>query len=430
MKATLVVGVAILALLLPAAARADGITANCTAGGVTAPCGSGWYTADVTVSFILPAGSSNPIGCSNQVVSSDTPGVTFSCSVSVSGSQCCRLDVTIKRDATVPTVTAVTPSRGPDVNGWYNHAVSFSAAGTASVSGIASCTSPTYSGPDSGSASVSATCTSGAGLVSAPRDFALQYDATPPTVTAAPSRPPDANGWYNHPVGIAFQATDPVSGVDSCTPTATYSGPGSNAAAVSGSCKDKAGNSASATATLEYDSTPPKIDGLAAKALRSSVGLTWKASADVDVVTIVRTRTGGKPVTLYNGSRMTTFTDRKVRSGDAYTYVVTALDQAGNAATARVKATPSGPLLAPAMLARVRGSVTLRWKAVRGASYYNVQLWLAGKKIMTTWPAGPSLRLTRLKPGRYVWFVWPGLGARQLNRYGPLVGRSTFVVTR
>ena len=79
MKARLaaVVALAAAAMLMPAAAHADGITATCSAGGVTTGCSTGWYTTDVTVGFILPAGSSNPQGCGNQAVTSDTAGTTF-----------------------------------------------------------------------------------------------------------------------------------------------------------------------------------------------------------------------------------------------------------------------------------------------------------------------------------------------------------------
>ena len=151
MKIASVAGLAALALMLPAAAHADGITANCTAAGVTAPCASGhWYTADVKVSFILPGGSSNPQGCGDEDISSDTAGLLITCTVAVSGSQCCRLDVTIKRDATPPSATAITAQRAPDANGWYNHAVGVTVSGTDATSGVASCSSVTYSGPGLG----------------------------------------------------------------------------------------------------------------------------------------------------------------------------------------------------------------------------------------------------------------------------------------
>jgi hypothetical protein len=122
-----------------------------------------------------------------------------------------------------------------------------------------------------------------------------------------------------------------------------------------------------------------------------------------------------------------------------YTYTVTATDVAGNPAVAKVAVAPSPPLIAPVQGAHVRGSVLLRWRPVKKASYYNVQLWLKGTKVWSTWPSGPSLRVPRawlftghtfqLVPGRYVWHVWPGFGRLAQHRYGPQIGTSTFVVT-
>ena len=60
------------------------------------------------------------------------------------------------------------------------------------------------------------------------------------------------------------------------------------------------------------------------------------------------------------------------------------------------------------------------------ATYYNVQLFRNGKKILTAWPKSTSFRLARtwrfdgrtqtLSPGRYRWYVWPGFGARSDSR--------------
>ena len=41
---------------------------------------------------------------------------------------------------------------------------------------------------------------------------------------ATPDRQPDANGWYNHPVGFGFAGTDATSGLADCTPV-TYEAP-------------------------------------------------------------------------------------------------------------------------------------------------------------------------------------------------------------
>jgi hypothetical protein len=494
----------LLVLLAPASADADtGITASCNG----APCSTGWYTTNVHVSFTLPGGASNPQGCGDQDVTQDTGGLTISCSVVVTGSQCCRLDVTIKRDATPPTTTAVALARAPDVGGWYNHPVGVTASGTDALSGIASCTSTTYAGPDAGAATVGGTCRDNAGNVSAPLTTTFAYDATPPSVTGTTARGADAGGWFNHPVGVAFSGTDPVSGIDSCT-SATYSGPDSGSAAVAGSCRDKAGNTADASVALKYDATPPSVTGatparapdadgwynhalgvafagadatsgiascdaptydhpdakaasvtgrctdnagnasapqtfsfqydstppslrdLLVTASDHSVALAWKASTDVAAVKILRARGSVAPVTLFSGKRVLAYTDKTALDGNRYTYTIEALDEAGNVATMKTTATPSAPLIAPRQSAHVSGGVLLRWRPTKRASYYNVQIWRDGKKVLSVWPAGTSYRTRRLAPGHYTWIVWPGFGARSRHKYGAAIGKSTFVVGR
>jgi hypothetical protein len=490
------------ALLLPAAARADGITATCTAGGVTTGCSSSWYTTDVTVAFVLPAGSSNPQGCGNQTVNSDTAGVTLTCTVAVAGTQCCRLDVTVKRDATPPTASAISAERGPDVAGWYNHPVKVSVTGTDATSGVASCTVVSYAGPDSGSASVAGSCRDNAGNTSATQTLGFKYDGTAPSITPAPSRGPDGNGWYNHPVDVAFKGSDATSGIDTCS-AGSYSGPDSGSANVGGTCRDAAGNTASASFALQYDATapavtaaaadrppdvgdwynhdvvvtftgadatsgiascdavtyskpddpsasvtgrcrdgagnvsapgsfgfkydatPPKLTDLAASASNQTVSLKWKDSKDVAHLAIQR-----GTATIYDGHAVTSFADKRVRNGTRYAYTVTATDAAGNRATAKIVAQPAAPLIAPRQEARVSGPVTLRWHAVPKASYYNVQLWRKGVKVLTTWPSVPVLRVPHLQRGRYVWHVWPGFGPRSRHHFGVLIGTSSFLVTR
>src|SRR5262249_26980235 len=146
----------------------------------------------------------------------------------------------IKYDGTAPGV-AVSFARGPDANGWYNHAVGVTASGSDNLSGISGCSSSTYGGPDVRGGSVGGSCTDVAGN-SGSKGAALNYDATPPSVTGAgAARTPDGNGWYNHPVEISFTGADTTSGVAACTKQ-TYAGPDSAGATVTGSCTDAAGN--------------------------------------------------------------------------------------------------------------------------------------------------------------------------------------------
>jgi hypothetical protein len=69
-----------------------------------------------------------------------------------------------------------------------------------------------------------------------------------------------------------------------------------------------------------------------------------------------------------------------------------------------------------------------------------VQLFRNGRKIFSTWPAGPRLRLLktwvwngrrqRLVPATYRWFVWPAYRRHGKVRYGKPLGHSDFVVAR
>ena len=84
---------------------------------------------------------------------------------------------------------------------------------------------------------------------------------------------------------------------------------------------------------------------------------------------------------------------------------------------------------------------TLAWARAKRASYYNVQLIRAGRRVLSAWPARTSFRLRRtwlykgrryrLQPGVYRWYVWPGYGRISAARYAPRpLGSSSFVVTK
>lgn len=80
----------------------------------------------------------------------------------------------------------------------------------------------------------------------------------------------------------------------------------------------------------------------------------------------------------------------------------------------------------------------LVWAAVPHATYYNVQVYRDGRKLLTLWPNHAKLRLTqrwlyqgrqfRLGRGAYTWWVWPGFGPRVKGTYGHLLGTATFAV--
>jgi hypothetical protein len=267
----------------------------------------------------------------------------------------------------------------------------------------------------------------------------IRVDRTPPQLVAlAPKRPADYNGWFNHPVGLTFQAVDATSGVASCSST-SYGGPDGLGVAIGGSCTDVAGNSGSGSFPLNYDATPPKRPSVEALPGNRRVRISWAPAPNAQAV-VMRIRKHRAPKLLYRGPNAH-FTQRKLHNGRRYRYRVILIDQAGNRSADKASAVPTASrLLRPANGQRVHGAPLLVWKRVRRASYYNAQLVRNDTKILSSWPRKPHLKLhrrwrfnghvRRLVTGHYCWYVWPGLGARSEHRYGRGLGKSCFVVVR
>jgi hypothetical protein len=426
----------LLALALAGGAGASGPVISYTIQSGTQGDG-GWWRSAVTVRVNV---STDAISTTCQIVYTLTTTGSIDCTATDGNGATVQFKLPVRIDTDPPTVSSATADRPPDGGGWYSHPVSVTFAGTDTGSGIAGCTSGSYSGPDSGSASVSGTCRDVAGNVSGAATFQLRYDTTPPTVTATPARPPDANGWYSHPVAVAFAGTDGGSGVSSCTPPATYSGPDSAQVKIDGGCVDAAGNKATAEATLQYDATPPKLSSVAVGVSSRTATLTWKEPPDATSIAVTRSPgRGGKRASLVYSGKATRFRDPNLAPGQTYRYTVAARDAAANTSTVDVKAAVPA-LYLPAAGARARAGTVLAWAPVKGASYYNVQLFHGATKVLSVWPRRPRLRLPRtwtfdgtrrrLTPGRYRWYVWPGHGPLKAAHYGRLLGGSTFVVAR
>jgi HYR domain-containing protein len=194
------------------------------------------------------------------------------------------------------------------------------------------------------------------------------------------------------------------------------------------------------------DRTPPdEVTGVAARAGDGVVVVTWKPSKASDFAGVVITRGpadgSSAPLVLYRGSA-TSFTDRGVKNGVEYRYVVTAYDKSGNAsAGAVVVALPKAALLrAPRDGARLKKAPTFRWTAWPSATYYNFQLFFGTTKVLSAWPVKNSFTLHRswryqghryrLTRGLYRWYVWPGIDARADVHYGELLGSASFTIVR
>jgi hypothetical protein len=275
---------------------------------------------------------------------------------------------------------------------------------------------------------------------------AVAADSTPPVITYAFAGTPGNDGWFRSDVTVRWYVSDPESiysaGIECLNPAPMV------ATGETRSCSaTSAGGAASITTPpVKIDKVPPTLTRAEVKKGDRFVTLSWAATGGVAAVSVSRADLAAAAAApaMYTGTG-TSYTDRSVKNGVKYSYVLKVEDVAGNAVTRTMAATPRPALYQPARDARIRrgAATTFAWEAVPKSTYYNFQLHrrVGGRwvKVLTSWPAKPWFALPRrwqgadgttttLTAGRYRWYVWPATGLRSQRRYGKLEGSSEFSV--
>jgi hypothetical protein len=302
--------------------------------------------------------------------------------------------------------------------------------------------------------------------------FKVVYDKTAPKSGGSPTAQVQASGQVDLAWPAAADALSGVAGyvvrrASGATPPAALDGgsavcapaaPGcSDVAAGNGTwsygvfARDAAGNVAligTVSNITVHDKTPPlaptklKVTRPKSrtKSKRGSVtfALHWvkPTAPDLDRIVVVlnlkRPPVGpadGK--TVYHG--LGSGAKLKLQPGQNGYVAIYAFDHSGNYSPKPVR-----KLITLASLISLRplsGSVVrttspqLTWKARNGSTYYNIQVFRNGKRLLVAWPSEPSYRIAagKLKPGTYVWFVWPAVQhTGSAPTFGKLIGRATF----
>jgi Bacterial Ig-like domain len=326
---------------------------------------------------------------------------------------------------------------------------------------FAPCTSPvTYRGLSDGAHTFRVRATDAAGNTSAASAYNWTVDTIAPN-TAISSGPAAASSSAS--ATFVFAATEQSSfscSLDGgafapCVSPQTYGGLANGTHAFRVRATDAASNidpspasygwTVNAVVPTQIDRTPPANVSKVAKLVRYRLlKLSWKPPPDADfdhVVIVVGKNPRRAPTTpVYRGAG-TSYTNSKFRNGFYHRYAITSYDRSGNASR-RVAVVVSASVLltSPRAGARLRRPPLLDWASVPKATYYNIQLYLGSRKVLTAWPSRSKIKLrrvweyqdsvNRLKKGTYRWYVWPGFGRRSQVRYGQLLGQATFVVTR
>jgi hypothetical protein len=344
---------------------------------------------------------------------------------------------------------------------------SFSASPTpdhyqCALDGVAfgTCSSPQhYGGLRDGIHTFAVRTVSAGGSPGASTTYAWRVDTLSPQ-TAIGTAPPAASNsasatftFTSSESGSTFVCSVNSTGFTPCASPHSYKGLGDGTYTFRVQAVDAAGNADTTPAvyTWRISGVGPPIADLKPPAnvgkVRRNVGygrmqLRWSRPADSDfdhVNVFVSTSRKTPPRRLvYTGKRLS-YTDRRFKNGQYYRFLVVSYDRAKNASGGRsVLVPPSALLSSPRNGSTVRGVPRFRWAAVRGASFYNMQLYRNGQKILSAWPGKARQSLTRqwwyagrryaLRRGLYVWYVWPGFGPRAISRYGQLLGQGTFKV--
>ena len=328
-------------------------------------------------------------------------------------------------DTTPPIITVrVTGALG--LNGWHVQDTTVGWTYSDPESGISSTTGCDVNTVRDETTGRSLTCraTNGVGLTVS-TTYVVKLDERPPTVNPRPTRPADRNGWFNHGVDFTPGGSDAFSGVDTCNPIPTYSGPDRGNARITARCRDKAGHQGTGTFLLDYDDTAPTVRGILG---RRPDRYGWYARD-------VRVRFAGNDAV----SRVAGCSSKVYRGPDTARASVTGWcrDRAGNQRNRTRWFKFSKPLLEPRRGARVTSAPLLDWVDVPRALGYNAQVWHDGRKLLSKWPEKSRLQLHRtwrfqgttyrLRRGEaYKVYVWP----RFRKGYGRLVGRGSFTFVR
>jgi hypothetical protein len=278
--------------------------------------------------------------------------------------------------------------------------------------------------------------------------FAGAEEQAPNTTIAA--GPPDPSGssspgfiFTSDQAGSTFACALDKQSFRRCTSPITYTNvPDGLHTFFVFATKDKRKDPTPAAWTWRVDTTPPapvKIEK--ANVSYGKLALVWTLAPGTDHVVVLRS-TRAKQVAgtqVYRGAG-TRYFESKFVNARYHAYRIRSYDKAGNVSAAvEIRVPASALLLAPSDKARLHKAPTFRWWTVKKARYYNFQLWRNGEKILSAWPTAAKFKLTRtwkysgrsykLKPGRYVWFVWPGFGAVSKGIYGQPVGDASFSVS-
>jgi uncharacterized Zn-binding protein involved in type VI secretion len=284
--------------------------------------GAGWNNSNITVTFTCTDATSGVATCPAPVVVSNEGAnqVITGQAVDKAGNKS-TASITLNIDKSAPSIS-VAASPGANAAGWNNSNVTVTFTCSDAISGVTVCPAPVVVTAEGANQVISGQAADKAGNKST-ANITLNIDKSAPSISAAASPGANAAGWNNSNVTVTFTCNDATSGVTACPAPVLVSAEGANQV-ISGQATDKAGNTATASVTLNIDKTAPSISAAASPAANVA---RWNNSD----VTVTFTCTDGTSGVATCPAAITTSAEgtNQVVSGQA-------LDKAGNSATTTV----------------------------------------------------------------------------------------------
>ncbi len=301
-----------------------------------------WYKSNVRITWNVsdPESSiTNRSGCGNVSLTTDTSGTTYTCQATSRGGTSSQ-SVTVKRDATPPKATIVSPANGATYTQGQTVKASYSCVD--STSGVNSCTGTVANSANldlsaAGTKSFSVNSSDQAGnTTTASISYTVvssAQDSTPPVIQAIVKGTQGNNGWYTGNVDLTWSVSDPDSAITSTS--------GCNNVSVTTDTSGKTytcqagsnGGNSSKSVTIKRDATPPKATIVTPDSGATyTQGQTVKASYTCsDSTSGVGSCTG----TVANGANL------DLSATGSKLFSVKASDQAGNSNTSSLSYTVS-----------------------------------------------------------------------------------------
>ena len=324
-----------------AGAQVNGINIDRTAPTLSASAspsanGAGWNNTTVTVSYACADALSGVASVTPDDVLSEeganqsASGVCTDLAGNTAGAQVDGINI----DRTAPTLSA---SASPTANaaGWNRTVVAVSYACADALSGVASVTPDAVLSEEGANQSASGACTDLAGNTAITTAHGINIDLTEPYASTSQLPGSSQTGWNNTAVTVSFTCTDALSGiVDPYPEPMVLDGDGAGQLA-SGTCYDRAGNSAVASRVVNIDKTAPLVTISSPTDLSvKPIGVSLSFGADDALSGLAAIS-----ATLSNGSTDSTALAANGQGVDipgVYTLTVIGSDRAGNEATRTV----------------------------------------------------------------------------------------------